>query len=74
MSLNNSSEKLNIIRDNGYIDLVPDNYVTYYRYMTTIDHIFIKNDYVEEAKLGLIPSNLSNHACLICEIEANKDK
>ena len=34
----------------------------------------IKKDNVEEAKFNLIPINLSDHACLICEIEANKDK
>ena len=69
-----SPEKLKIFTDNEYTDLVPDNYVTYYSGKTTVDHIFIKKDNVEEAKFNLIPINLSDHACLICEIEANKDK
>ena len=64
-----SPEKLKMFTDKGYKDLVPDNYVTFYSAKTTVDHMYYNTEQVkaDEGDFGLIPINLSDHACLVYE-------
>lgn len=66
-----SLEKLKMIQEHWYSDLVPKDYVTYYPVMTTVDHFFYDNkqltDKYREIEFRVLPINLSDHASLLFE-------
>lgn len=66
------SDDLKKIRECGYKDLVSNDLVTYYHAMTTIDHLFYQTNRkeLENTSLNVIPTNLSDHACLWFEFNS----
>lgn len=71
----NLGHRLVELRNQGYIDLVPSDFVTYYNGRTTVDHFFYDNKQLHrEIEFRVLPINLSDHASLLFETKTDKSK
>lgn len=61
--------ELSTIINTGYLDLVPNDYVTFFPRSTTLDHVLISDEiYHNESKCEVVPKNYSDHAVIKANI------
>lgn len=73
---NNMSNRLEELRYMDYIDLVPPDYITYFKGQTSIDHFFIDSFNegldLKEIEFEVLGTTISDHASLIYEIKTDR--